>query len=344
MEYHNVESLLRKKNAETFHLIIQLLACIFSGLFLGSCLFEVMAPGRPVYMIVFLIVIVMYVISRNMKGKRLRLILPLWYCLMSMMFCYAVMLNTVSRPDLPSVTFCIVIVVAPLLIIDRPYRLAMYLTGVWIIFLFTVYHTKSYYLAFVDTCNSACCLFLGIAVYLHIVKVKIRDMVHEQYLKSERDTDKLTGLLNKAAFEREAEKAVHAGGQGGALLIMDLDNFKNFNDFYGHAFGDAALRVTGECIQGCFGGKGICGRFGGDEFVLFLPAETDKDKIAQAVKYFSSVVRDKMTMPDERLRMEYSIGIAICEKADNSYEEAFGRADKALYDAKNAGKNTYRFS
>ena len=94
-EYHNVESLLRKKNAETFHLIIQLLACIFSGLSLGSCLFEVMAPGRPVYMIVFLIVIVMYVISRNMKGKKLRLILPLSYCLMSMMFCYAVMLNTV---------------------------------------------------------------------------------------------------------------------------------------------------------------------------------------------------------------------------------------------------------
>ena len=127
-------------------------------------------------------------------------------------------------------------------------------------------------------------------------------------------------------------------------MIMDLDNFKNFNDFYGHAFGDAALRVTGECIQGCFGGKGICGRFGGDEFVLFLPAETDRDQIAQAVKYFCSAVRDKMTMPDERLRMEYSIGIAICEKEDNSYEEAFGRADKALYDAKNAGKNTYRFS
>ena len=87
------------------------------------------------------------------------------------------------------------------------------------------------------------------------------------------DTDKLTYLLNKAAIERSIREKLLKPGAQGTLVILDIDNFKQINDTFGHAFGDVVLRLVAECILE--ESSALCGRFGGDEFLLFLPETGD---------------------------------------------------------------------
>lgn len=89
----------------------------------------------------------------------------------------------------------------------------------------------------------------GAAIYTRIVRIKLRDIIQTRFLEKERDTDKLTGLLNKAAIERIIRERLLEPDVRGTLVILDIDDFKHINDAFGHAFGDVVLRLAGECIQ-----------------------------------------------------------------------------------------------
>ncbi len=165
----------------------------------------------------------------------------------------------------------------------------------------------------------------------------------EQALQDRADRDALTKLLNKDAGRRQAEEYLSQFPRGVncALLIIDLDNFKQVNDQYGHLFGDSVLIKAAKEIRKLFRAQDIVARIGGDEFMVLLRGVSDKtlveNRCIRLLTTFRSVFRDNQY----KLPISCSIGIALSPTHGSSFVELFQRADQALYCAKARGRNTH---
>ena len=157
-------------------------------------------------------------------------------------------------------------------------------------------------------------------------------------LHNERDHDTLTQLLNRRAFEESVAKAlVPAPQHPGTVMIVDIDHFKRINDTWGHDFGDQVLRNVGQCLRQSTRGSDLLGRYGGEEFVLLLP-QTDAAQAQHIAQRMQQQLADAaMRLPDcSQLTM--SVGISAMQ-SDESFYDALKRADHALYQAKDTGRN-----
>ena len=157
--------------------------------------------------------------------------------------------------------------------------------------------------------------------------------------------DDLSGALTRSAFLEEASAALKATPRGvdSTLIMCDLDHFKAINDRFGHAAGDEVIRVFGASLGELTQGNGLCGRIGGEEFCVLMP----ECSIA-AAKVYVDAIRDLAAMtayaglpPD--FRATASFGIAMTG-SDEPIGDAMRRADLALYEAKAAGRDGYRFA
>lgn len=162
-------------------------------------------------------------------------------------------------------------------------------------------------------------------------------------LQTKADKDALTGLYNKGATTRLIENAMetyYESNRLGAILMIDLDNFKAVNDNLGHATGDEVLQTVGEKLQNAFKGKDIVGRIGGDEFMVFMQdLHTVDDPLNMALSLCENI-RHTYCGIDIEITVTSSIGIAICPEHGSSFEELYKKADEALYAVKNGGKNS----
>lgn len=165
-------------------------------------------------------------------------------------------------------------------------------------------------------------------------------------LDSEAKSDKLTGLYNKISYEEEVKNELANNPDlQYALFLFDLDNFKGVNDNYGHIVGDQVLSGISTIIKKQFRESDIIGRIGGDEFSAFIKLG-DRDnnfdnilttKCLALCQAFQSVYIDK----SKKKKMSVSIGVALVSDSDGTFETLYKNADKALYESKHAGKNTY---
>ncbi|MBE9605370.1 GGDEF domain-containing protein [Acetobacteraceae bacterium H6797] len=151
---------------------------------------------------------------------------------------------------------------------------------------------------------------------------------HERLLRTEADTDFLTGVLNRGGFTKAAQDRLLTGG--GALLLLDVDYFKGLNDSLGHAAGDAVLRELGRICRDSIREEDLVGRLGGDEFVILLSGRAPD---AQAVaKRIREEFRQACRAYDDGIAV--SIGISLCTDERCSLEALLERADIQLYRAK----------
>ncbi len=145
--------------------------------------------------------------------------------------------------------------------------------------------------------------------------------------------DGLTGVYNKSAFEYRVDELLK-GDSESWLCMIDIDNFKEINDSYGHPTGDRILMKVGGMLCDLFPEPDLVGRVGGDEFVVFT-SEPDVYKRAEKL-----LKRAKKSVPEGEGRLSVSIGI-VCStgKKEENYQRLFSQADRAMYYAKQAGKN-----
>ena len=152
--------------------------------------------------------------------------------------------------------------------------------------------------------------------------------------------DELTGLLNRKGLESLAgERLSHLDKLQYSLLVIDLDHFKSINDTYGHPDGDRMLAVTGRCIQSQIREADIAARWGGEEFLVCCPdtSETEATVVAEKIRESLAAYRDS---EQPNLKLSASIGIAQ-HRSEEDFSTTLARADKALYEAKQRGRNTY---
>jgi diguanylate cyclase len=168
-----------------------------------------------------------------------------------------------------------------------------------------------------------------------------------QMAKKEALTDALTGLSNRKALDQFMLDLSNRGNlENGsfALLLLDIDDFKKVNDTYGHQTGDNILILIAEKCREIIRSNDFIGRYGGEEFVVILPSSSLRNgvKRGRQINKAISDARYKHTLHGTdtgiTLRITVSIGVSVFRKGDTS-EMVIERADKALYAAKDAGKN-----
>ena len=341
-EYLEISDEITEKNRGSLMTASMCLIAMFSVLFLGSLVSEMMKPNRTAYGVVGICFVGILIICWKVKGKGKKLVIPLWYFAMTLMCAYAIVLNTFIRKDISATTFCVIMIVAPLLFTDKPWRMFLYFIIVTAFFIALDFRQKAYYLAYTDTVNALCCVFIGTAVHFRIIRTKMREMMQRRHIEKERDTDKLTGCLTKAAFERKISEKLNTTQRHGVLLVMDLDHFKTNNDTYGHVYGDLVLRAMGECLKRSFPEDAMLGRFGGDEFQVWLPGEFERKRVTAYLDALLAGVSAIVT-PDDRIKVGVSIGVAVCPANGTQFSTLFENADAALYSAKNLGRSRYVF-
>lgn len=157
------------------------------------------------------------------------------------------------------------------------------------------------------------------------------------------ERDPMTGMLNRRGFDRMVEES---GRAEGAVIICDIDNFKWVNDTFGHGLGDEVIRAFAEMLQVRLPEGGFAARFGGEEFVIFLPVTplVAAADFANRVRLaFAAIDRKPIGFDGEPIgfdgKITASFGVAGANAADHSLYEQIARADRALYAAKEAGRN-----
>ncbi len=166
----------------------------------------------------------------------------------------------------------------------------------------------------------------------------------ELYRKS--ITDVLTGLHNRQFFESYLSKSVALAqryDKSLALVMLDIDNFKGFNDGHGHLYGDLILKSVANVLNGLVRKSDVVARYGGDEFVVVLPEASRDQVISVAQKICDAIRGEPMPLPPggsdgDGNRTTVSVGVAIFENGDDM-ETFFKKVDQALYQAKQQGRD-----
>lgn len=156
----------------------------------------------------------------------------------------------------------------------------------------------------------------------------------QRELERRANQDELTGLLSRHYFQQLLQAQVSAGANPCQLLLIDLDDFKQINDQHGHPAGDAMLRLVGQVIRTTLPRQGIAGRLGGDELVIFLMENP------QTLPHYCHTLQQRIAQATSQLAggpISMSIGLTSLQPGER-FEQAYPRADRALYAAKQGGR------
>lgn len=168
------------------------------------------------------------------------------------------------------------------------------------------------------------------------------DLRYQSQIKSLINVDHLTRLLTKRTFDIQFEQAlIHASTQGEkvSVLMMDLDHFKNVNDEHDHLFGSFVLHHVGKIIKEVLDPLGVSGRYGGEEFVSFLPNMNKRKAKSLAEKLRIAIADYDFVKDNVKLNITISIGVSTYPDDGDDPETLVQRADHALYRAKDKGRN-----
>ena len=175
---------------------------------------------------------------------------------------------------------------------------------------------------------------------------RIKQTVLEEenkYLQEKAERDSLTSLLNRAATEDAVQFYLSKCGPEShcAMIVLDIDDFKTINDTYGHLQGDQLLIGISDILQQHTRKTDVVGRFGGDEFVVFLTDTQTDEIVVKKIHDFATEIRGLSEKLDFELPVSVSFGVTMTAKENTSFGEMFYMADKALYMAKRSGKDRY---
>lgn len=257
------------------------------------------------------------------------------------MMVYALLMSVFPHPNMPAVYYPLFLLMAPVLfILPASHHLAINLSTL-ITFFFLVYHFKDAACWNHDLFEATTASVFSIVVIVFMTQFRLQsDCLKDKYYKLSQQ-DLLTGVVNKTTGTQAAQEYLNHMREDeiAALFFIDIDDFKKYNDTYGHLEGDRMLTQIGAALSTfCRKGDTAC-RFGGDEFIVLLKdiqsaavAEQRAGDIIEAIARFKNLDMQPTAC---------SIGVCICRSDTKDICDVIRRADSALYTAKCNGKNGF---
>jgi diguanylate cyclase (GGDEF)-like protein len=185
------------------------------------------------------------------------------------------------------------------------------------------------FMAFLTTCIVMCDLWYLVTELGRVLAEQAR-------------TDSLTGALNRRAMEEAALRETARStryGHGLCMIVLDVDNFKQLNDTRGHAAGDRALQALVSQVQPMLRGNDLLARTGGEEFTILLPDTPAAQGIVAAERVRQAIESLEVPFEGEPIRFTVSAGVSQFDPAQGGWESMMRRADTAMYEAKEHGRN-----
>ncbi len=289
----------------------------------------------PAYLLTFLSYIALFILFKLPKIKKHALVGL--YASFSILLILSIYLSVIHSPNMRATFMLLGLVLMPLCFIDRPRRMRLFLIFWLVAHTVLAFYLKPQY-ALDDTINCLCAVILGSYLGNSIVKVRLESFEVKRLLIIEKDTDVLTGLLNRRKlFETLAHLETEESEKPSGVFMIDIDHFKDFNDSYGHAVGDKCLNHFGEILTNFAQNFRLCFyRYGGEEFLAFAFGYNEKELLSIAESLRIAVQSTDIAGQ----HITVSIGVTNCgENRIKNYESEIARADEAVYAAKHAGRN-----
>ncbi|MCF8019671.1 MAG: EAL domain-containing protein [Vallitaleaceae bacterium] len=156
------------------------------------------------------------------------------------------------------------------------------------------------------------------------------------------DHDPLTELPNRRSFYKKLNQVLEADEKG-AVMLLDLDNFKGINDTLGHLFGDQVLMYISRQLESLASERIFVSRFGGDEFLLLYMWREGENELLEFIHELNELLSRKLYIDNNEVNIEFSMGVSLFPKDSEDINQLIMNADLALYTIKNSGKNNYAF-
>lgn len=290
----------------------------------------------PLYLLSIVFFIVLFLVFK-IKPLNRHPVIGIYLVLLGA-FLFAIFLSVVNTPDQRATIILGLFCIFPMCIIDKPYRIKFFSVFFYLLHTALAFGLKGPVLGIDDAVNSLSFLILGNVVGDRLIQTRIESFESRRLLTLEKETDYLTGLKNRRKlYQGISEFEKDDGNRPSGVVMMDIDNFKVYNDEFGHAAGDQLLNQVGKVLllfEEMFDVQFF--RYGGEEFVGFAWGYdlTELEDISEALKTTISEVEGAVD------KVSVSIGIVDCKvEKQGNYEKYIALADKALYRAKAEGKN-----
>lgn len=293
------------------------------------------------YCSLFVIAALYLILSFLLRGGHQRAELALQYSAAALMLIWHVCINiydlTRSASAEIGIYYTAILGLSIFILMPAWYALVLFLSG-WGLFI----GLAGPLLSSGDQINITFTTIVSLAValtnrhhYATVISQRMEINKMNEQLKEIAQRDALTGLLNKASFQRCVEPYLIT--QGAALLIFDMDNFKAVNDHHGHPCGDYVLKEFALRLEDVFPDAWALSRIGGDEFAAMIHA-ADEEGLLTAVRALIHST-SQITWHGQNIGASCSVGCCRASDSGGSYEQFYSKADSALYKAKEQGKN-----
>jgi len=340
-ELKNIAPLIASHNYRHLRFCSGLFASLLALFITTAICLPALERFLPIYFVAFLFCTSEYLLLRFVfKNADEGLpTLILFYLMLILAYAFGTAIETMLNGNI-AVAFNVFLVLLPMFICDSPYRINILLVIAAAIFLCVSHHVKSGFNFQFDFLNTVSFLLISICINTNNQINRMEDFANRNIIKIQRDTDPLSGTMTKTAFEANTRNAIKNSNGSGALLVMDIDNFKNINDMFGLSLGDFFIANTGTCLLDCCRESDFVGRYGGDEFLVYMSGMVSKSNVENKAAEFMQVLKTFFKNNTKYGDFSVSIGAALFKPgSNNDFAELFDQADHALYIAKNSGKD-----
>ena len=341
-EYEAVKKDAYVSNYAVWRILHLVMVAVFAFLYMSSLVNDLLEMNKTFYLIALVYSVIVSILFFVLKKDSLIAQLII-YLSISLLFVFSCLI-TQNKPEIPATTFITFLLIAPMFMIDKPFYMTFELSAASTVFLVWMYNVKPYEIWEMDLINVVIFTIVGIVLNIIANSIRIKEFVLTRKINIQKDTDELTGLMNKGAFTREVNAyIVDESTDKGIMLVMDADHFKSINDTLGHDVGDQVIIQLGRLLGRKLENNELAGRFGGDEFVVFIKDSNDPEVARNTATAIVKEAFDSITLPDKDWRISVSIGVAIYNGLEKDYSELFNKADLALYRSKADKENRVCF-
>lgn len=270
-----ITSKVRRTNRVMLITLSAIATFLIGVMLISSFLTSDLMQNRIVYTLGTVLSLLFFGLAFVTKTRE-RLLNPLIYVACSTYYLYGIALGTITEPEGKTVTFAVMLVIMPIVFIEKPFKTALMTVIYDTIFIVLCFYSKTGTLLKIDVIDGVLFGILGIATGAVINEMKIRGYISEKKLQEISRVDLLTGVNNRNAYELDLFSIPSSCQHNLACIYIDVNGLHEINNTEGHESGDRMLKFVAEQIKETFV-NGYIYRIGGDEFVVFMPDKTIAD-------------------------------------------------------------------